>query len=138
MRWMMHVECWFGLLGEMRDSINRIQPPMYTIVRVGGAKSGSLIRCPSSLSFTTEQIASDSSSSLAPARNISRKSWSSLLKRQVRSLPSAVTRIREQCPQNGCVTGAIKPISPAPPSSNRYLRAVSLLPCGICTNGHRA
>jgi len=32
--------------------------------------------------------------------------------------------MREQWPQKGCVTGAIRPISPGAPSANLYLRAV--------------
>ena len=44
-----------------------------------------------------------------------------MLNRHVRSFPSAVRRIREQCPQKGWVTGAINPISPRP-SANRYFR----------------
>src|SRR6266581_2979698 len=46
--------------------------------------------------------------------------------------------MREQWPQKGWVTGAMRPISPAMPSAKRYLRAVSLCSCGICTSGQRA
>ena len=52
--------------------------------------------------------------SLAPARIGARKSVSLSENRQVRSLPSAVSRMRSQSEQNGSETGLMKPIRPAP------------------------
>src|SRR6267378_1721109 len=95
---------------------------MKTMVREGGTNPGSLMRWPASFSVTMARIRSSMSWSEAPLRSRARRSWSSLLKRQVRTLPSAVRRMREQWPQKGCVTGAIRPISPGAPSANLYLR----------------
>ncbi len=48
-----------------------------------------------------------------------------MLNRQVRSFPSAVRRIREQWPQKGCVTGAIRPISPGPSTNLIFARGLA-------------
>ena len=53
-----------------------------------------------------------------PSRSGARRSVSFMENRQVRSIPSAVRRMRLQSPQNGSVTGEMKPISPLP-SANR-------------------
>ncbi len=45
------------------------------------------------------------------------RSWSNTENRQVRILPSEVMRTRLQCPQKGCETGAMMPISPMPSSN---------------------
>ena len=62
------------------------------------------------------RIKSASSSSLAPACIRAARSCSRTENRQVRILPSEVTRTRLQCPQKGCDTGAMMPISPTPSS----------------------
>ena len=58
-----------------------------------------------------------------PERSGPRRSVSVIENRQVRSSPSAVSRIRLQSPQNGSVTGEMKPISPRP-SAKRQRREV--------------
>src|SRR5699024_11787977 len=57
---------------------------------------------------------------LAPARIKSRRDVSELPKRQLRTAPSVVKRVRSQSPQNGRVTEAITPILP------RYVVGFSL------------
>jgi len=57
--------------------------------------------------------------SVAPVRITSRNECSTVEKRQVRIWPSAVSRMREQAPQKGSVTGAMMPISPGAPSAKR-------------------
>jgi hypothetical protein len=57
--------------------------------------------------------------------------------RQVRSLPSAVRRIRSQSPQNGSDTGLMKPIFPLP-SAKRHTRAVALGSRGTSSSGQTA
>ena len=52
----------------------------------------------------------------APRRICACRSWSHTENRQVRILPSLVMRMRLQCPQKGCDTGAMIPISPTPSS----------------------
>ena len=54
--------------------------------------------------------------SQAPSRIWACRSWSQTENRQVRILPSEVMRMRLQCPQKGCDTGAMIPISPMPSS----------------------
>jgi hypothetical protein len=51
---------------------------------------------------------------VAPLRSGARRSVSCSENRQVRSLPSAVSRIRLQSPQNGSLTGLMKPMRPWP------------------------
>ena len=55
-----------------------------------------------------------SSASAAPPRSRPRMSVSSRAKRQLRSLPSEVRRIRLQLMQNGRLTEAIRPTRPPP------------------------
>ena len=64
----------------------------------------------------TPRMNSANSSSLAPRRIWACRSWSQTENRQVRILPSLVMRMRLQCPQKGCETGAMMPISPTPSS----------------------
>ena len=103
-----------------------LSPPIRLMVRGGWRKPGSVTWCLSSLRHTASRIICSSSSSSAPSRSGSRRSVSCMLNRHVRSLPSAVSRMRLQSPQNGSDTGLMKPISPLP-SANRYTRAVE---CG--------
>jgi molybdopterin-guanine dinucleotide biosynthesis protein A len=70
----------------------------------------------------------------APARSGSRRSVSCSEKRQVRSLPSAVRRMRLQSAQNGSETGLMKPISPLP-SAKRKTRAVACGSRGSSSSG---
>src|SRR5206468_1863312 len=98
-------------------------PPMQLIERGGGTKSARPILCPASLCQTTSCKYDCSSTSEAPPRRRERRSCSSMLKRQVRILPSAVNRNRLQCPQNGSLTGAMIPTSADEPTRQR--RAVS-------------
>ena len=88
------------------------QPPIADIVRGGWRKPGSPTWCFSSLRQTASRTIGSSSASLAPARSGARRSVSWIENRQVRSLPSAVSRIRLQSAQNGSETGLMKPISP--------------------------
>ena len=81
-------------------------------------KPGSLTRCLSSLRQTASRMICSRSASEAPARSGARRSVSLSENRQVRSLPSAVSRIRSQSPQNGSETGLMNPIRPLP-SANR-------------------
>ena len=90
------------------------QPPMADIVRAGWTKPGSLTWCLSSLRQTASRMICSSSSSLAPARSGPRRSVSLSENRQVRRRPSAVRRMRLQSPQNGSLTGLMKPIRPWP------------------------
>ena len=53
------------------------------------------------------------------------RSCSSTENRQVRILPSEVSRTRLQCPQNGCDTGAMIPISPTPSSKTIAARGLA-------------
>src|SRR5262249_16652485 len=76
--------------------------------------SPSLILCFSSLWLTASINSAATASSLAPERIGRRRSHSSTENRHVRSCPSAVSRMRLHCPQNGCETGLMKPISPMP------------------------
>ena len=55
----------------------------------------------------------------APCADTSRRECSTVENRQVRIWPSAVSRMREQAPQKGSVTGAMMPISPGAPSAKR-------------------
>jgi hypothetical protein len=96
----------------------RHPPPIADIVRSGWTKPGSLTWCFSSLRQTASRTIRSSSASSAPARSGSRRSVSRSEKRQVRSRPSAVSRIRLQSAQNGSLTGLTKPICPCP-SANR-------------------
>jgi hypothetical protein len=52
--------------------------------------------------------------SLAPPRSAARRSCPDPANRQVQSIPSAESRARVQLRQNGWVTEATMPISPAP------------------------
>ena len=52
-----------------------------------------------------------------------------MLNKQVRILPSAVTRIRLQCPQNGSLTGLMKPFD----LEVWYGERVAVLLCGANT-----
>ncbi len=65
------------------------------------------------------------SSSDAPLRIWPYKSCSILEKRQVRILPSEVSRIRLQAPQKAWVTGAMMPISPGPAFPRFHSEAVT-------------
>ena len=87
---------------------------MADIVRAGWMKPGSLTWCLSSLRHTASRTIRSSSASLAPSRSGARRSVSCSENRQVRSLPSAVRRMRSQSPQNGSETGLMKPIFPRP------------------------
>ena len=58
---------------------------------------------------------------------IARRSNSSSANRQVRSLPSAVIRIRSHCSQNGSVTLAITPTSPMPSAYAEALGRLDVL-----------
>src|SRR6476619_2892362 len=80
-------------------------PPIWLIVRGGWRKPGSDTWCLSSLRQTASRIASSSAASPAPDRSGSRRSVSCRLNRHVRSLPSAVSRMRSQSAQNGSETG---------------------------------
>src|SRR4026207_2550250 len=82
-------------------------------------KPGSLISCLSSLWATAKRISSSSRSSDEPSRSGVFRSHSRREKRQVRSSPSAVSRIRSQLEQNGSETGLTKPISPAPAAKRK-------------------
>src|SRR5215207_4285910 len=100
--------------------------------------SPSLIWCFFSLWATASMKRSASSRSVAPARRGVRRSHSSIEKRQVRSWPSAVRRMRLQVAQNGSLTGLMKPISPTP-SANRNRCEVEdafALPVAIGVQGH--
>ena len=66
--------------------------------------------------WITPRMNSANSSSEAPRRIWPCRSWSQTENRQVRILPSEVMRMRLQCPQKGCDTGAMMPISPMPSS----------------------
>src|SRR5579883_1450509 len=91
-------------------------PPMWTMVREAGTKSGSPMWWRSSLWRTTPRMKSASSASVEPRRIWAWRSWSQTENRQVRILPSEVRRMRLQCPQKGLETGAMMPISPRPSS----------------------
>ena len=80
------------------------QPPIIDIDRSGWTKSGWLIRCPDHFAQSPRRISSSSSSSVAPARIGARRSVSSSANRQVRNMPSAVSRSRLHVSQNGSVT----------------------------------
>ena len=108
--------------GLCRASGSVTQPPIWLIVRGGWRKPGSETWCLSSLRQTASRIACSSSSSSAPSRSGSRRSVSCRLNRQVRSLPSAVRRMRLQSAQNGSETGLMKPISPRPSRKRQTLR----------------
>ena len=60
---------------------------------------------------------------VAPARSGARRSVSLSENRQVRSLPSAVRRMRLQSPQNGSDTGLMNPIRPRRRRSGRRARS---------------
>src|SRR4249920_1299981 len=98
---------------------------MKLIERDGATKLGSLMKCRGSFFITTERMKSMISDLLEPSRSTSRSECSTWENRQVRIWPSAVSRIREQAPQKGAVTGAIIPISPGAPSLKRYREDVS-------------
>ena len=87
---------------------------MQLMDRGGGTNSGSPMWWRASFCQTTPLSHSAISSSDAPPRRRERKSCSFTLNRQVRILPSAVSRMRLQWPQNGSLTGAMMPISPRP------------------------
>ena len=91
-------------------------PPMCTMLRPGCKNPGSPMWCRSSLlarAYSMMRTISSSPSSVHrhPQVVLAQRN------RQVRILPSLVSRMREQAPQKGRLTGAITPNS-APPSSN--------------------
>src|SRR5262245_30835936 len=96
------------------DSRNSAHPPIEYIGRAGWMKRAVLISCPSFLAAMLSRMASAIDSSSAPARSIVFISVSSRLKRQFRSLPSAVIRNRSQLMQNGRLTEEMKPTFPTP------------------------
>src|SRR6266542_3226427 len=123
---------------ECRQSrLLHCHPPIWLIERDARTNPGSLMRCFSSLWRTAHRSNPSSSSSDAPRRSGSLRSHSRRENRQVRSRPSAVSRIRSQEEQNGSETGLTNPISPAP-SAKRYRRAVEEAFAGISTRGQRS
>ena len=70
-------------------------------------------------------IACSISSSDAPPRTSTRRSIPDVANRHVNSSPFADSRARVHAPQNGCVTDAITPISPAP---SRYRQRAATSP----------
>ena len=92
------------------------------------------MRCLSSLCATAQRSWAASSSSLAPLRSGVFRSHSRREKRQVRSCPSAVSRIRSQVEQKGSETGLTNPTSPLP-SANPKRRAVDEAFDGSSTSG---
>ena len=101
------------------------QPPIIDIDRSGCTKSGWLIRCPDHFAHSPRRIRSSRSSSEAPSRIGARRSVSSIANRQLRNMPSAVSRRRLHVSQNGSVTEAITPTRPGTPSANRNVVAGS-------------
>ncbi len=69
---------------------------------------------PGSLRHTERRNSNSTSRSEPPLRRMSRSDASSSEKRQLRTAPSDVMRMRSQVPQNGRVTLAMTPISPEP------------------------
>ena len=127
--------------GGRQDELVRLgellHPPMRDIERAGWTKPSSPMWCLSSLRQTASRMICSSSASLAPARIGSRRSVSLSEKRQVRSMPSAVRRMRLQSPQNGSLTGEMKPISPCP-SAKRQRRAVPWRSRPTASSGYAA
>src|SRR6266536_2983210 len=113
--------------GHDRASLTREaaldHPPICDIDRDARTKPGSLTRCFSSLWRTAKRMKSAICESEEPSRRRALRSHSRLEKRQVRSWPSAVSRIRSQLEQKGSETGLTNPISPTP-SANVNRRAV--------------
>ena len=69
---------------------------------------------PAHLAPTQASMASARSSSVPPERSERPQVVVLEAKRQLRSWPSAVSRIRSHCSQNGSVTLGITPTSPRP------------------------
>src|SRR5207244_3292100 len=94
-------------------------PPIWLMDFCGFRKPSWLIRCPSSFCQIAPSITPARWSSDAPPRIRSRSGVSRSEKRQVRSPPSAVRRMRLQLVQKACDTEEMKPIPPWAPSANR-------------------
>src|SRR3954453_12677503 len=97
-------------------------PPIWDIERSGRMKVTWPMLWPAHLRPTSASRAAASSSSDAPLRSSERRSVSRTANRQLRSLPSAVSRTRSQVSQNGWVTLLITPTSPRP---SRYRHTVA-------------
>src|SRR5208283_5300974 len=109
--------CRHGLPTRPGDN-RRNQPPIENIGReIHFRKTGLLSWCFSGFLLIAARIAAAISSSGRPCRNGSRKSVSSVEKRQVRSFPSEVNRSRLQLGQKCSDTGLIIPIFPGAPSN---------------------
>ena len=95
------------------------QPPTADIGRAGCVNVGEEIWWPDNFVQVTSIKNRSMSASLAPFRRSGRRPHSVVLKRHGRTKPSAVSRKRLHAPQNGLLTGAMKPTVPSAPSANR-------------------
>src|SRR6266568_1351737 len=85
---------------DFAGTLKEFQPPICDIERDARTNPGSLILCFSSLCWTAQRSRRSSSASEAPFRSGVFRSHSRREKRQVRSWPSAVRRMRSHAEQN--------------------------------------